>query len=332
MHSTKKVVEITYGSRLYGTATQGSDHDIKGIYLPLAADILLQRVRPVISESHQKVIDKDHIEKDVDFEYYSPEKFLKMLAEGKMVALDMIFAPNTFMLSDPDDVWLEIQDVAKRLINRGADSQLRYCQKQAKTYGVKGLRIASIRHALLMLEKAESQYGGAEKLSVLANEINQLVKDSQYLSVGEIQQPDGSSVPYFEIGGKKVLYTVHIESARVLAQRLLDKYGMRALAAKENKGADWKALSHAVRIGRQAVEFLSTHHITFPRPDAEYLLEIKQGKISLDQIYQEIDALLEAVKIASKDSTLPEFYDEQIIDDFIMKLHRKIVLTEITYD
>jgi predicted nucleotidyltransferase len=39
------IVEMRFGSHLYGTATPLSDLDYKGVYLPDGRDILLQRVR-----------------------------------------------------------------------------------------------------------------------------------------------------------------------------------------------------------------------------------------------------------------------------------------------
>ena len=38
-------------------------------------------------------------------------------------------------------------------------------------------------------------------------------------------------------------------------------------------------MSHAVRIGWQAVEYLETGEITFPSPNASHLLRIKQGEL-----------------------------------------------------
>jgi predicted nucleotidyltransferase len=38
------LVEMRYGSHLYGTDTPQSDIDLKSVYLPEARDILLQRV------------------------------------------------------------------------------------------------------------------------------------------------------------------------------------------------------------------------------------------------------------------------------------------------
>ena len=40
-----QIVRIEFGSHLYGTATESSDHDYKSVYIPSAKDILLQRVK-----------------------------------------------------------------------------------------------------------------------------------------------------------------------------------------------------------------------------------------------------------------------------------------------
>jgi predicted nucleotidyltransferase len=43
------VVEMRFGSHLYGTDTPDSDVDLKGVYLPEARDILLQRIVPSVT-------------------------------------------------------------------------------------------------------------------------------------------------------------------------------------------------------------------------------------------------------------------------------------------
>jgi len=53
----KTIVEIKFGSHLYGTATAESDLDIKRIYIPSAKDILLQRIKPVIVEKRTKKLE-----------------------------------------------------------------------------------------------------------------------------------------------------------------------------------------------------------------------------------------------------------------------------------
>jgi len=44
----KTIVQIKFGSHLYGTETPASDLNIKGVCIPTAHDILLQNVQPVI--------------------------------------------------------------------------------------------------------------------------------------------------------------------------------------------------------------------------------------------------------------------------------------------
>lgn len=328
----KTIVQIKFGSHLYGTATEESDLDIKAIYLPSARDILLQRVRPVISQSRPKTPGERNTAADIDLEFYSPERFLKLLEEGQTVALDMLFAPDHSMLSEPDQLWREIKALAPKILNKKAASFVRYCHKQANKYGIKGSRIAAARQALEFLEQAKKQYGDNEKLSVLAKDIDQLSKDHAFLSTGKVQQPDGSMAPYFDICGKKALFDASIKSAHAIAQKRMDEYGARALAAEKNKGIDWKALSHAVRIGREAIEFLSTHHITFPRPEAKHLLAIKQGKLPFKVVSKEIENLLEDVEEAAEKYPQPETHSAQVIDDFIERLYLKIVLAEKNHD
>ncbi len=328
----QKIVEIKFGSHLYGTATKDSDTDIKAVYLPSPRDILLQRVRPVISESRLKAPGEKNTTEDVDYESYSPEKFLKLLAEGQTVALDMLFAPNSSMLREPGPVWESIRALAPRILNKKAASFVNYCRRQANKYGTKGSRVAAARQALEFLTRAEKQHGPSEKLVRVASGIEKLTESSEFLITGEVPHPNGRMSPYFEICGKKALLSASVQSARAIAQSLVDEYGERALTAEKNEGVDWKALYHAVRVGYEAIEFLSTHRITFPRPEAEHLLAIRQGRLRFAEVSQEIETLLEDVEAAARISTLQETCDDRIIDDFIENLHRKIIVAELGYD
>ena len=327
-----KIVEIRFGSHLYGTETKDSDVDIKAVYLPSARDILLQKVRPVISESRLKDPGEKNTTEDVDYESYSPEKFLRLLGDGQTVALDMLFAPESSMLRETDPLWVDIQALAPRILNKKAASFVKYCRRQANKYGTKGLRAAAARQALDFLTQAEKEYGASEKLVCVASEIEKLTESSEFLVTGEMTHPNGSESSYFEICGKKALLSASIQSACTMVRRLVEEYGERALTAEKNEGVDWKALYHAVRVGREAIEFLSAHRITFPRPEAEHLLAIKQGRARFEDVSEEIETILEDVETAARLSTLPETYDDWIIDDFIENLHRKIVVAELGSD
>ena len=265
----------------------------------------------------------------MDYELYSPKKFLDLLAEGQTVTLDMLFAPDSAMMSPPQKEWLRIKALAPKLLTKQAASFVRYCKQQANKYGIKGSRVAAARIALDYLTEAENTHGSSAKLAVVADDLKTLVVDHEFLSVGEDTEPNGNPVEYFEICGKKALFNASIKSARSIAQRLMDEYGERARAAERNEGIDWKALSHAVRVGHEAIEFLTTGHITFPRPEAEHLVDIKLGKLPFQKVSEEIEQLLIEVEAATALSKLPDSYDPAVIDDFIEQLHRESVLREV---
>ncbi|MFP4098370.1 MAG: DNA polymerase beta superfamily protein [Alphaproteobacteria bacterium] len=78
------IVQIKFGSHLYGTSTPQSDLDVKGVYLPSAWDILLQQVKPMISESRLKQHGEKNTADDIDHEAYSLQRYLEFLAQGQI--------------------------------------------------------------------------------------------------------------------------------------------------------------------------------------------------------------------------------------------------------
>lgn len=327
MNGMQPIVQIKFGSHLYGTSTPESDLDIKGVYIPCADDILLQRVKPMISKSREKGFKEKNTSDDVDEEYYSLQRYLELLAQGQTVALDMLFAPKASMMSTPHPVWLDIQNIAPQLITKGATAFVRYCRQQANKYGIKGSRVSAARLALDVLKAGEEQYGSNEKLSLMHDNLNKLVQENEFIHFINGKQPDGSPITYFEICNKKTPMTASIKTARGIAQQLMHEYGQRALAAERNEGVDWKALSHAVRVGYEAIELFETSKITFPRPEAKHLLNIKQGKVQYADIAEEIEELLIKVESAANASDLPDAIDPQIIDNFVTEQYKKQVLS-----
>ena len=320
----KKIVQIKFGSHLYGTDTKHSDLDIKSVYIPEARDILLQRVKGTIVAGTREDNTRKNTAEDIDNDSYSPEKFLGLLAEGQTVALDMFFAPHDKMIEDPHPLWEDFQKLGPKLFNKQAASFIRYCRQQANKYGIKGSRVAAARKALDFLKDKKPD----TVLREYESEVKGLCNETEFLDYLDIEQKNGSHVKCFEICGKKALMDGKVKNALSIAKSLMENYGDRALEAEKNKGIDWKALSHAVRVGGQAVEFLTTAKMTFPRPDSKHLVEIKQGKIDFKTVSEEIEQLLEEVEEAEKKSTLPEKADTKLIDDFIEELYGRIVRGE----
>jgi hypothetical protein len=319
------IVEMRFGSHLYGTDTPRSDVDLKAVYLPDGGDILLQRVKATVTAPRLRAAGEKNSPGDIDREVYSLQKYLDLLAEGQTVALDMLFAPDSAMTMPPKPLWREIQSNAHQLVSRRASAFVRYCRQQANKYGIKGSRVATVRKALALLSAAEERLGTTAKLEQLELELAEFA-GTEHVSLVDLPTPGGRMIRHLEVCGRKMSFTASIKTAREIAQRLVDEYGQRALQAERNEGIDWKALSHAVRVGREAIELFQTGHITFPLPYAAHIKRIKSGELPYEEVATEIERLLDDVERAAAASSLPAAPDQSFIDQLVLRAYRhKIV-------
>lgn len=331
------LVEMKFGSHLYGTNTASSDLDIKAVHLPDARDILLQQAKPVISRQTKADPTAKNTSGDEDFESYSLQKYLMLVAQGQTVALDMLFAPDFALLSEPHPIWREIQANKARLLTCRYASFVDYCRQQANKYGIRGSRVAASRAALEILSLAVETRGAAAKLGEIASTIDTAIEKTEHMALVDQMMPGEVMVRHWEVCGRKMPFTSSIKSARDIMAKLVAEYGQRSLQAETNNGVDWKALSHAVRIGRQAIEVLEAGNVVFPRPDAAHLLAVKKGGLAYQVVADEIEQLLVDIELASARSTLPDAPDHAWIDGLIERAHFQIVRqsrcrTEVIFD
>jgi hypothetical protein len=316
------IVEMRFGSHLYGTDTPESDVDIKGVYLPEAREIILQRVIPTVTMSRAKAAGERNRAGDVDREYYSLQRYLELLAAGQTVAIDMLFAPARVMTASPSPLWREIQANAGRFVSRRATAFVRYCRQQANRYGIKGSRVAAARSALALILTAEETHGATARLGVIEPVLARLAGETEQVRLLEAGSPGSPPVSQLEVCGRKIPLTAALKTAREIVQRLVATYGQRAIQAERQEGVDWKALSHAVRVGREAVELFETGRVTFPLSYADHLARIKAGAVAYQIVADEIERLLDAVATAADRSTLAEAPDEAAMDDLVLRAYR----------
>jgi hypothetical protein len=321
----KTLVEIKFGSHLYGTNTPASDVDYKAVFVPCGRDILLQRIQATITNQRPKHLFEKNVAGDIDQEAYALHRYLALLSEGQTVALDMLFAPQWAMIGDPAPLWHEIVENRHRLLSRRAASFIGYCRTQANKYGIKGSRVHAVRSIVEWFDAAIAEHGHLAKLNIAAPTLSGFIAERQLAHTAIIQidhpsRPD--PIPHLECCNRKAPFFTSLKDTRAIYARLLDDYGARALMAERNEGVDWKALSHAVRVGCEALELMATGWITFPLPNAAHVLSIKRGDVPYAAVAEEIEGLLESVEAAQATSFLPDAPDAMFIDDLIANAYR----------
>ena len=327
----RKIVNIIFGSHLYGTSTPDSDLDFKSVYIPSASDILLGRARGSISTHRSKSEGEKNFAGEVDEESYSLQKFLMLLAEGQTVALDVLFAPRSSMLGPPSEEWLEIVANRDKMLTKKSKAYVGYCRMQANKYGIKGSRVAAARKALKILNIALSDHyclTAMSKLKEIEKVLIPLAEETDHIEIVPMEQMGGTVVNHLEVCGRKLSYNATIKHGRDVLDKLVNEYGKRALQAEGQQGVDWKALSHAVRVGTQAIELLRTGNVTFPLANAGHLLDIKLGRLLYKEVSTEIEGLVDLIEIEAIESDLPEEPDMRWIENFIEDCHAAQVKEE----
>ncbi|CAM6006432.1 unnamed protein product [Sphagnum balticum] len=317
---------MVFGSHLYGTNTPQSDFDYKRVFIPTAKDILLGSVQHSVVDRRDKGEGEKNYAGEHEEEAFSLQRYLRLLADGQTGPLDMIFAPD-WAITDNSDLWKCIVKNRAKFLTRKTSVFCGYCAAQANKYGIKGSRVAAARAALSVLDAGMATYGKGP-LGLMHAELSTLTKATEHIEILPIQQKDGSMLDHISVCGRKFSFTAPMKMARDTVALIIEQYGKRALMAETQQGVDWKAMSHAVRFGHEALELLATGHITFPLPNAEHVKRVKRGEFAYQQVAEEIENLMERVAEVSASSSLPDEPDHAFIEELVLDAHRKQVIRD----
>jgi len=323
-----KILEVKFGSHLYGTNTPESDLDLKAIFLPTARQIVMGGFNKSVNTSRPKQPFERNHKDDVDMEAFSLDLFVVLLSQGQTVALDMLFAPLGMCRYASNDIWMfsELYNNRIELLNRNVNSFVGYAKQQAAKYGLKGFRVSALRATTELFASMPQHDKLGKHKDLLEAFVNSHATDpDNTIRFSEHVNAAGASETLFECCDKKVSLNATVKYGKAIFDKMFQAYGHRALLAEKNEGVDWKALSHAVRVNSEAIELLTTAQITFPRPDRALLLQIKRGELPYKQVADIIEEGLKDLKSAQEVSILQDTPDFQWAEDFIFEVYSSIV-------
>ena len=322
MSELNVICKMKFGSHLYGTQTEKSDTDYKGVFLPPLKELVLQEVSKVWLDNTKKNSNTKNNPSDIDSEIYSLHYFLQLAYEGQTVALDMIHCPASLIVEGADNEhWRFIVDHRSKFYTKNLRSYIGYCRTQAAKYGVKGSRLKAAEDMIYWLALL------SDPTRTLAS-VWQDIPTGEHIIKTEIPEATQEDKRALEICNRKFMATTPVRVVIDCIHKFYNNYGDRAKQAKENLGIDWKALSHAFRAGLQLKEIYETGDLEYPLKDAVFLRDIKQGKYHYqnDGIGEKLDNLINAVEKLADESRFPdrvdrEFWKTWLIQD-VYKLAR----------
>lgn len=341
MNNEKILFKCLVGSKLYGTDNENSDTDIKGVFLPNKRDLLLGKApKHYTSSTGNDGMRND--KEDIDETYYSLHYFLELAAKGETNAIDLLFAytnENAIILKT--DIWDKLIQNIDKIITRNVKAYLGYCKSQCVKYSLKGDKLNNFKKFDdFCMKYIYDDHTNIKNLlnTELGGDVNNwkiydyIPKPNEdrikftNIDFGDhcyfITAWNGES--YISISDIKIDLNDTVQTAHQKMKKAMSSYGKRAeLAAKEN-GADYKAISHCVRVLLQVEQLLNEHKITFPLKEVDFIKSIKFHTTNMS--YEEIMNWIEnKIKYIDEkllpNSTLREKADYKWIDEFILSCY-----------
>lgn len=283
-----KLVYLThFGSVLYGTNSEKSDCDLKGVFVPSVASL----VKGTASHHYRfssGANDSKNSAEDVDVELWSLQKWLNMLAAGDTGALDLLFSVYAKHVKPlvNENFLGEFYSKPSTLFDvTNSKSYVGYAYGQAKKYGLKGSRMGLLKD---VREYLEERLVGVDIEHVRAGEyFEELVKKfghESYCFMKESKNPNEPKMLF--LLGKGFCPAIKMAEMVQRLETEFNKYGQRVKEAANNENVDWKALSHALRCLLQVEEVIDTGFVQYPLKDAELLKAVKFAKYSWAEVEQ----------------------------------------------
>lgn len=313
-------VQVLYitksGSHLYGTATESSDEDYKGIFIPRKSDRLLGSDLDHINLDSNKS-NNANTSDDIDFHLDSIHKFFHLLAKGETGAMDVLFS----MWTNPTTAfthWCKQNYLS--LITSNPHAFIGYAVGQSKRYNIRGERYNELVKFNRYLNSSTLLPKDLKIGKHFGSLVFHLGSNYKHIKITRAPGPKRGGyqeeMDYIEVLGKKFVPTVTVGYLQDRLKQMEDQFGDRARKASDN--VDWKALSHALRVVLEVKELLTDSFITFPLKDAQYLLQIKQGLLPMDEVIQHLEKEIANIDLLLETTTLSKSVDKDLVNDYLL--------------
>lgn len=342
----KVISQFTTGSQLYGTNTPLSDTDVRGVFIPTKEYYygFLDHIRSV------------KLEDEEDTEFFEIRNFLDLALDNNPNVLEFLFVPQNKLVITSEE-WNKILEYRKYFISKKVKHTfLGYAISQVK-------RVKLHRRWLLNPPKKKPErkdFGLPENRSLLTQDqigafnrivslyleqighehelrqqLMQMEESHKYAHmVGQLVDTDYNAIRDIVPVSENFLEALEKEKryARALQewkqyQNWKENRNQERSELERKYGYDTKHLQHCLRLLSEGEEILLTGNITFPRPDKEYLLDVKNGKYKYDELISKLEHIEEYFQNLYNKSTLPKEPNRRKINELCINIVEEFLRT-----
>lgn len=329
------IYEVVAGSHAYGLNTPESDLDIKGVFVLPKDDFYGLGTLDQVNDATNDTV------------YYELKRFMELLAKNNPNILEMLYSPGDcvrvmhrcFEVVRAQNFLSKLceksfggyamtqvkkaRGLNKKILNpilKERKGVLDFCYVAYKQTAVtlkeflqmKGWKqedcgVSNIAHMpdVFGLYYGPGQFNGLMNKS-MANELT-------LSSIPKGQQPDA----YMTFN--KSAYSSYCKEYKAYWEWTEKRNEKRYENTLSNgKNYDSKNMMHTIRLLNMAEEIATTGQLLIRRPDREYLLKVKKGEFSYEQLLAVADEKTTAIRQAYLQSDLPNEPDQQLINRLLI--------------
>ena len=290
------IFDCIVGSRLYGTNTEKSDTDYRGV-----TNTPLNVVLDLFQGFEQK--DSGFVEDDKVI--YDLGKFIKLCAASNPNIIELLFIPDSHILfSSP--AWEKLIENRQYFLSKKARHTFSgYAMSQLndiKNHRQWFINPPKEKPTRKMFELTDSPKASGENLGFLESLSLDLI-DNEYRD--EFRR----EIEYRQQKKAWDNYASWAKNRNPERKRLEELYQY-----------DVKHASHLVRLMTEGKELLLTGKITFPLPNAEEILAIKNGKYQYEEIIEIAETMDDQFAVWEQNSPLPYSANQEKLSELYCKL------------
>lgn len=309
------ILLTTGGSHAYGTNIDTEDHvsdfDLRGIYLNSPEEILTMDCHEKPVENHQ-----------LDVTIYPLAQIVKLLTNAN---------PNTIELLGTKEEHLFMITEEGRMLRDNADL---FLSKRAYTsfggYAIQQLRRlenALARDNYPQKEKEKHIMGSIEKqMMTFVDRYKPITKDQLRLYIDKSDKVDFEEEIFIDISLKQYPLRDLKNMYDEMSQVLRDYAKLNHRNKKKDSLHLLKHAMHLIRLLIMGAEILEGKGInTYREKDREFLLDIRNGKYSYEEIFEIVDKYEKKFEYAKENCALPDNPDYKKINELVMEINRRVV-------
>lgn len=337
------LLKVRSGSQAYGLATPASDEDFRGVfYLPRDQFYGLDYIAQISDATNDEV-------------YYELGRFIELLTKANPTALEVLATPvHAILARHPLMDRLKVEDFLSQQCRHTfagyATTQIRKARGlNKKVHNPMAKERKGVEHFCYVISDGQSlplvDWVGRQQLPLKELALVRVDHtrgvyaiyhdDSSIWAEGITSGPNAndvslSSVPKGEtclayLSFNKDGYSVYCKNYREywkwVANRNDDRYES---TLAHGQGYDAKNMMHTIRLLDMAVEIFRDGVLKVERPDRDFLLSVKAGQYSLEEVLQMAEDRLAELERWANQSTLPEITDSTLTEQLLVGLRMKL--------